>query len=632
MRFGKTTAAAVGAAMLITAAGAAHAAEADWRTVVEESFAGGEAVLNYTVYKDTDTAEVAVSVNCPDDSGGYTVSGVQYCGQNYQGSPDGGICANITKYVKNGDRLRFSMEYKSMGYNGTEYGIDPFVEIRHNDGTKNTYELKDAGGADTWTAYSSDETDELEFGASDSVHLVIKNIRGYWHIKDLKIERYGTEDFIKSLTIDGLDGNKLRDGSVTITGAGSEGADMLCAALYSGGRLRNVSGLEQKDGEFTGAVDASGADTLKIMAWDGEMRPYMNSVTVTADGTGNYSAEEETDEMKEKYKDYFLMGNIYNPVNLYGADKEILLKHFNAVTAENLMKPLYIAPSEGTYNFSDTDVFLDFAERNGLEVIAHTLVWHQQTADWLTSGTASEVSENLKNYITETAGHCRGRVKGWDVVNEALSDGLSSKPETWKQGLRTDSPWYTGTNNPEYIYNSYVWARAADPEAELYYNDYNLDNPYKREAAALLVKHVNDRYKSEYNTDENLIKAIGMQSHYNLLTNTDDVRASIERFREIGVHVNISELDICLNQVFDNGLGDNSSGVTLTPALETRQAAKYAELMSIYKANADIIDRVTFWGYNDGASWRSAQYPLMFNSDLSPKKAYYAIMEPENYK
>ncbi|MGN0181316.1 MAG: endo-1,4-beta-xylanase [Candidatus Ornithomonoglobus sp.] len=605
---------------------------AQWRAAVEESYEGGSSVLNYTVYNDNDTAEVAVISSCPDDNGGYTVNGVQYCGQNYQGSPDGGIRANITAYVKNGDRLRLSMEYRSEAYGEAVFGINPFIEIRHIGGASDIYELTDAGGADRWTVYVSNETAELEIKDTDSVELVIKNTRGYWHIRNLRLERYGAEDFLQSLVIDGLDGNRLTEGTVTVNGSAAQNGGTLYAALYKDSILSGINKLGRSGETFSGAFEVSGEDGLKIMAWDENMKPYMKSVSVTADGSGSYGKENEIMAIKDAYTDCFLMGNIYNTKNLYGSDRELLLKNFNAITAENLMKPQYTAPAKGSWNFADTDTMLDFAEENGLRVTGHTLVWHQQTPSWITEGTAAEVSENMKEYINTVVGHCRGRVSGWDVVNEALSDSLYKKPASWEEGLRTDSPWYTATGNKEYIYNAYIWAHNADPEAELYYNDYNLDNPYKREAAALLVKHVNDRYKAEYNTDKNLITAVGMQSHYHLLTDISAVRASIDRFREIGIHVNISELDVCLKQVLDNGLGDSSGGVTLTPALEVRQAAKYAALMSLYKENADIIDRVTFWGYSDGASWRAAQYPLMFNADLSPKKSYYAIITPENYK
>ncbi|MGN0180961.1 MAG: endo-1,4-beta-xylanase [Candidatus Ornithomonoglobus sp.] len=434
--------------------------------------------------------------------------------------------------------------------------------------------------------------------------------------------------------INGLDDEyRLRDGTIQISGTARKDA-VLYAALYSDERLSEVKTLNAS-GDFNISMDCGGADTLKLFAWDESMAPYIENLKVNSEGTGNYQTEAQS--MKEKYKNDFLIGNIYNTKNLFGADKEMLLKHFNVITAENLMKPEVIAPEKGVYNWNDADMMVDFAEANGLEVIGHTLVWHQQTPDWLTTGTQAEVYEQMRDYIHTVVGRYKGRVKGWDVVNEAVRDNISEMPTKWTTYIRKDSEvsgskWYRALNDAEYIYNAFVYAHEADPDAELYYNDYNLDSPYKREAAALLVKHINDKYKTEYNTDENLVDAIGMQSHYHLKTDVNEVRASIARFREIGVKVNISELDVCLVEVADNGLGDTSTDITLTPSLETRQAAKYAELMSIYKANSDIIDRVTFWGYSDAASWRSAQYPLMFNGDFTPKKAYYAIMEPELYR
>ena len=301
------------------------------------------------------------------------------------------------------------------------------------------------------------------------------------------------------------------------------------------------------------------------------------------------------------------------------------------------MKPEILAPAKNYYNWTEADAMVDFAEENGLDVIGHTLVWHKQTPAWFTEGTAEEVWQNMEIYIKTVVGRYNGRVKGWDVVNEAIRDNIDQMPLSWSSYIRKESdtsgtPWFRALKDADYIYRAFLFAHEADPDAELYYNDYNLDMPYKREAAALLVEHINNKYKEEYDTDENLIDAIGMQSHYSLETNVDEVRKSIDRFREIGVKVNITELDICINRVDDNGEGADSGSYVFNASDEMKQAVKYAELMTVYEDNADIIDRVTFWGYSDGKSWRSAQYPLMFNADLTPKKAFYAIMEPEHYR
>ena len=613
----------------------AGAADKAWYTAAEENEAN--TVFNYTVYDESDRAVVEPSAYCPnDDASEWNVSGIQYVGVNYMGHPNGGIRVNISPYIEDGDILMVRFNYRSPGYGeGSDYSVRPVIEVSTPNGTViSRYELNSASQSDKWTSYESGESEPIHFTEGDSVSLSMMNTRGFWHMNGLTLERYGEEresSFIYDLNISGaVDGSKLRDGELKISGAVRSDA-VLYAALYNNERFMNVVSRETENA-FDMKADSSGADTLKLLAWDNGMTQLTDVITVNTYGTGSY--ERNIDDMKNRYENSFLVGTIYRPLNLDGADREILLKHFNAVTPENIMKPDAVAPYEWVYNWEPVDNMIRFAEENGLTAIGHTLVWHQQTPNWLTDGSADEVQAKLERYITEVVSRYKGRVKGWDVVNEAVSDNIPEMPASWSDAIRRDdSAWYRALGDPEYLYNAFLLAHKADPDAELYYNDYNLDMPYKREAAALLVEHINDRYKREHNTGENLIDAVGMQSHYCLDTNIDEVRKSIERFRAAGVRVNITELDVCLNRVFDNGQGDSESAdVTLTKSLEMRQAVKYAKLMSLYEENADIIDRVTFWGYNDAASWRAVQYPLMFNADLSPKKAYYAIMEPENYR
>lgn len=332
--------------------------------------------------------------------------------------------------------------------------------------------------------------------------------------------------------------------------------------------------------------------------------------------------------IKDKYKDYFLVGNIYNNNNRFGPDREILLTHFNAITAENLMKPQFLQPESGRFFWGDADNMVDFAAENGLTVIGHTLVWHKQTPAWFADATASEAEQHMWTHIETVVDRYKGRIKGWDVVNEIIRDDIDHMPSVWNECIRHDCAWYRAIGEDDYIYRAYIYAHDADPNAELYYNDYNLDEPYKCEAAALLVEYINNRYKTEYNTDQNLITAVNMQSHYSLETRPEDVKRSIDRFRKLGLHINISELDVCLERVYDD---EADVSAELTEDCAELQAEMYARLMMIYKANADIIDRVSFWGCRDDASWRRRMHPLLFNPDMTPKKAFYAVLNPDEY-
>ena len=621
--------AAAGAAISFSAC---QAFAAQWYDAVNETYTDG-GVLDYTVYNYWDTSSVSIKTSCPnDDASQWDVTGVEYMGENYMGSPWGGIKANITKYVANGDKLSVRFRYRSDGYS-----ITPKIEVLHTNGTKDEYVLPAAQPSGIWTDYEA-QTEEIAVGKNDSVIIAFMNERGFWHMNGLEIDRYGDElkgGFFSNMQITGIGDNyELWDGRIVVNADARENADVF-GAIYSGGVLKNIVKAETGD-SIRLEIRNSGGDTMKILAWDSEQKPLSEELTIKADGSGTYRKEAET--LKEQYADSFLFGTVYNPGAQLDRDKDTMLTQFNVITPENIMKPEYIAPSEGQYNWYLSDEMVNFAEANGLEVIGHTLVWHNQTPSWFTEGTAEEVENNLKTYIQTVVGRYKGRIKGWDVVNEAIRDNFSDVyPTSWSYYLRKESetsgsPWYRALRDADYIYRSFLYAHEADPDAELYYNDYNLDNPIKRECAALLVEHINNKYKQEYNTDENLVDAIGMQSHFSLTTNTDDVRASIERFRQAGVRVNITELDVTLVSVADNSQGADEGTMEFTEPLEERQAAKYAELMTIYKENADIIDRVTIWGVTDDTSWRSSLYPVLFNSDYTPKKAFNAVMDPVNYR
>jgi len=345
------------------------------------------------------------------------------------------------------------------------------------------------------------------------------------------------------------------------------------------------------------------------------------------------------------YKDYFLVGNIMNSHETTDPDTVAMFKHhYNAVTAENDMKPQYLSPAKGVYNFTNADKLVNWALANNIKVHGHTLVWHSQSAAWLTqdaSGkplTRAEARANMEEYIKNVAGHYRGKVISWDVVNEAF-DGGSMIPSDWKTVLRTASPWYRayangadtskGESGADYIYDAFVFTRLVDPGATLYYNDYNETDAWKREAMALMAEDLNKKWKTDpRNTqpDRPLIEGIGLQSHYwvdNL--NPVDVEKTITRLIDAGVKISITELDIPAG----------SYGAQRTPPLtvaeERAQARLYAQLFRIYKKYASHIERVTFWGKADHQSWRSNGSPLLFDRTFKAKEAYKAVIDPEGY-
>ncbi|NLY91837.1 MAG: hypothetical protein GX081_09595 [Firmicutes bacterium] len=349
--------------------------------------------------------------------------------------------------------------------------------------------------------------------------------------------------------------------------------------------------------------------------------------------------------LKDTYKDYFMLGNVMNPFQTRDPELTAMYKHqYNLVTAENDMKPQSLSSAKGQYNFTNADTIVDWAIANNLKVHGHVLVWHSQSARWLNLGedgqplTRAEARANLEEYITTVAGHFRGKVISWDVVNEAFTDS-SGIPSHWTDALRKDVPWYLayengadkakGESGADYIYDAFVFARLADPEAILFYTDYNENEPWKREAMAMMAEELNAKWKTDpRNTDPDrlLIEALGMQSHY--WTDSLDVKsveAAITRFIKAGVKIGITELDI------PYGSWTNQYTKPLTKEEEIKQAKVYAELFKVYKKYAGHIDRITFWGKADSQSWRGQSSPLLFNRAFGAKEAFWAVIDPEGY-
>lgn len=384
---------------------------------------------------------------------------------------------------------------------------------------------------------------------------------------------------------------------------------------------------------------------------------YIDNITVKVQGA---TEEDESavvipewdltlDSIKDAYADDFIIGNIMEPGQIEDAETTAMFKHhYNVVTAENAMKPGNISKAKGEYNFDNADKLVTWAEENGLKIHGHTLVWHSQSAPWLTTKddgtplTRAEAKANMEDYINSVAGHYAGQVISWDVVNEAFLPGVSDVPADWKDVLRkyedngNGSPWYQayengadkskGEDGSDYIYDAFVFTRLADPDAVLYYNDFNDTEAGKREAIALMVEELNKKWKTDQrNTDPDrlLIEGIGMQAHYwTGDLKASDVEASIKRFIKTGAEISVSELDI----PHGDYMTYKQRVAAPTKDEEKLQADLYRQLFEVYKKYADNIARVTFWGKADSQSWRFEGYPLLFDKYFAPKEAYFAIM------
>ena len=308
-------------------------------------------------------------------------------------------------------------------------------------------------------------------------------------------------------------------------------------------------------------------------------------------------------------------------------------RHFNSATCENSMKPIETERTQGVLTFETPDKVVDFVLGNkGAVMRGHCLIWHSQCPDWLTED-STQVFKRMKEHIFAVMNHYKGKVYCYDVVNEAIDDG---------RGFLRNSQWLRVAGE-HFIDSAFVYAHQADPDALLFYNDYGLNNPAKREKCYQLVKGMLDRGIP--------IHGIGMQGHYNVNMDYNTVDESLTRFEELGVLIQFTELDIAgggpdrrrqRQQQQDQmaGLGGYSGdGGLSAPELTEEQKARqdslvteaYKKFFTIVKKHKKSIHTITFWGLADNYSWlnsRSRQNaPFLFDGDYKAKSAYFAVRD-----
>ncbi|MDR3020813.1 MAG: endo-1,4-beta-xylanase [Treponema sp.] len=396
------------------------------------------------------------------------------------------------------------------------------------------------------------------------------------------------------------------------------------------------------------------------------------TITAKADGdtvltvTVNTTTAAQVDLMtlpplKDTLKDHFPMtGNILSSptVEITGTGAGLtvsnpqLLRHFNALTAENHMKPSYFVTGRTgttfTYNWNSPDRFVNAAYNSGFKVIGHTLLWHSQSGAHIAnipgSLNAADALTAMENYITEVVTRYKGKIHTWDVLNEVFPDNVNSGMN-WENVMRktgdsqAPNPWYVAIGS-DFVYKGFLAARFADPDAILYYNDYNTEQEGKATMIRNMVRDVNIRYKAAYpsashsnNGTRNLIEGIGMQEHHNLSVTPASIRKSLQMFKEIGVKVSVSELDVLGNanySAFSSSTGQGGNKHTQSAVTNTQlitQAARFREYMAVYLEFKDIIERISLWGITDNQSWRSGGLPLLFDHNGRAKPAYYSFIE-----
>ncbi|MBN2588396.1 MAG: endo-1,4-beta-xylanase [Sedimentisphaerales bacterium] len=412
---------------------------------------------------------------------------------------------------------------------------------------------------------------------------------------------------------------------------------------------------------------------------------YANQALVSA---AESAADTPKIGLKDAYKGKFLIGTAGDLPSGYNETELANIKaNYDIVTPENCMKPQPTQPQEGSFNFQRPDALVEWAAQNGLKVWGHTLCWHSQSPQFFFQGTKEEGLTKLQKHIETVAGHMAGKVIGWDVVNESISDTANEQSENLR-----NSSWYSLVG-PQVLNKAFEWAHKADPDAKLYYNDYSIeqhaaDNRGKHPSSMLLLKRLLDEGAP--------INGVGIQGHWHLDSRVDNIEKAIENYKSLGLEIAVTELDVT-TRGFNSGafnpgpdaamapsrnatfslagfegaapggapggaaggarrgaggqggagarrgrggagggmfgggmMGGRGGGAPVDPEelakMFEQQAEMYTKMFKIFMNNKDVVKRVTFWGISDTRTWRRGQNPLLFDGDLKPKPAFDAVI------
>jgi len=339
--------------------------------------------------------------------------------------------------------------------------------------------------------------------------------------------------------------------------------------------------------------------------------------------------KKEPTTLKDALNGKFYIGAALNSQQ-YGerneADVAIIKQHFNAIVAENSMKSMYLQPNEGVFTFEEADKFMEFGEKNGMLITGHCLIWHSQLPAWFCvdengeNVTPEVLKARMQSHIYTVVGRYKGRIKGWDVVNEAILDDGSYRNSKFYEIL-----------GEEFIPLAFQYAYEADPDAELYYNDYNEWFPGKRET---IVKMVNTMKARGIRID-----AIGMQGHARMDTpSIAEYEETILAYTGAGVNVMVTEFDLSIlpapgrgisadllaSVEYQQELNPYTEGVSDDASLEWTN--RMLDFFKLFLKYSDKMTRVTMWGVSDGSSWKNnhpvrgrTDYPLLFDRNYQAK-------------
>ena len=328
--------------------------------------------------------------------------------------------------------------------------------------------------------------------------------------------------------------------------------------------------------------------------------------------------------LKDAYKEYFTIGVAVNQRNVTNPEQQALIaREFNSVTAENDMKPQPTEPRQGQFDFTRADRIANFCRQHGIKMRGHCLMWHSQIGEWIYKDEQGnllpkeEFFKRMREHIHTVVSRYKDVVYAWDVVNEAMTDDRNAT-DPYRQ-----SQLYQIAGD-EFIAQAFRFAREADPNVLLFYNDYNETDPVKSKRIFEMVK------KMKANGVP--IDGIGMQGHYNIYgPKEDEIDAAITLYKQVVKHIHMTELDVRANEEMGGALQFSQEGMAVSDSLKQHLADQYARIFRVLRKHKDVIDNVTFWNLSDRDSWLGARnYPLPFDSEYQPKMAYDYIKNMRN--
>lgn len=336
-------------------------------------------------------------------------------------------------------------------------------------------------------------------------------------------------------------------------------------------------------------------------------------------------AQDSNKGLRDYYKDYFSIGVAVSPRALSTDEAGLIKQHFNSLTAENAMKPQSVHPKEDEYTWKDADSIAAFAQRNNMKLRGHTLVWHNQVPNWFFMDNGQTVSkekllERLRSHIQTVVGRYKGKVYAWDVVNEAISDAPGEYLRKTK---------WLDICGEEYIAKAFQWAHEADPDALLFYNDYNEIDPEKRKK---IIRLVEDLRKKNIP-----IHGVGLQGHWAINEpSATQLDQTLGDFSKLGLNLHITELDISVYPKEHSSRERTAADANteFTPEKQKKQAEVYRMCFELFRKYKSSITSVTFWNISDRHSWLDnfpvrgrKDYPLLFDANLRPKQSYWEVVK-----